>query len=184
MPGAAAVSGSRPRARLLFLFRPRNPTRNAEAPAKPTIPMITKTLPPFFRVKVFVIMKNRFFCLDKEGLAWARRLAYLSPDPPATTSCSAPRRTATQPDPPDPGPPTYSPARPCRRTDVALVRLGPHRCDIGAAGWMVLGPVSVLRGLVRNDLRADMARYGTGGNRAGCRQFGTSSAHLKWSAKD
>jgi hypothetical protein len=37
-----------------------NPTRNAAAPARPQIPMITKTLPPFFRVKVFVIMKITF----------------------------------------------------------------------------------------------------------------------------
>ena len=45
---------------LPLLFRPHNPTRNAAVPARPKIPMITKTLPPFFRVKVFVIMKNAF----------------------------------------------------------------------------------------------------------------------------
>jgi len=40
------------------------------------------------------------------------------------------------------------------RTDVTLVRLQPHQCHIGATGRVVPGPVAVLRGLVRNELRA------------------------------
>jgi hypothetical protein len=32
--------------------------------------------------------------------------------------------------------------------------LQPYRCDIGTAGRVVLRPVTVLRGLVRNQLRA------------------------------
>jgi hypothetical protein len=39
------------------------------------------------------------------------------------------------------------------RTDVALVRLQPYRCDIGTAGRVVLRPVEVLKGLVRNRLQ-------------------------------
>jgi len=35
---------------LPLLFRTHNPTRNAAVPARRQIPMITKTLPPFFRV--------------------------------------------------------------------------------------------------------------------------------------
>src|SRR5580698_8413542 len=112
VPGGSLPGGS-PRTTLPPPLRTPTPAHNAAVPTSQQIPMITKTLPPFFRVKVFVIMKKPLFCLDEEGLAWAGRLAYLSPDPPATTSCSAPRRTVTQPDPPDPGPPTCSPARPC-----------------------------------------------------------------------
>ena len=57
----AVASGGGPTARFPLLFRPRNPTRNAEAPARPQIPVITKALPPDSGGKPHVIMKNSFF---------------------------------------------------------------------------------------------------------------------------
>ena len=51
-----AADGS-PRARLPLLFRPHNPTRNAAASGRSEILVIMKTLPLFFLVKVFAIMK-------------------------------------------------------------------------------------------------------------------------------
>jgi hypothetical protein len=71
-PGCpAAGHPAATRGPLPLLFRTHNPARNDAVPARPQIPMITKTLPPFFRVKAFAIMKITFLFELRSGRAHA-----------------------------------------------------------------------------------------------------------------